>query len=226
MSNEKQQEEFIKSAQKLDISVESMVLPEELSAYKNPIVVKKFYGLRSLYKKYDYIIPVDCECKFFKNVNIAETADNMWKNGEMLSASRSLVGAELTKEAARLTGLDHNGYLCREMENFNYNVWWNDLPVYRSDTVEDFFLWMEKVNILEIVYNNWSCFDYYIYAFYLILEKNKHLIKRKVIGIGSVMEEVNCCSPFRRHYIEKRMKTHWTPNIDFYNNDNIVMFFD
>jgi hypothetical protein len=224
-SSEEHKKKFRSMLEEKVYNLELLVVPDYYGAYKNPIVAKKFYAIRTIYSQYDYVAAVDCESLFIKEVDMNEVLDEIWENRTMLSSNQSDIGLELMSSCANFLGLKNNEKLIKETENFKYNMWFNEIPVYKSDTLGEFFSWIDKNDYQEIVFNEWDCFDYYVYCYFLIVEKNYKILKNKRVTIASAMEEINRYSLKERHRIEKEMKTHWTPNKEFYNNDSIAMFF-
>lgn len=188
----------------------SVVMEENLSNCKNPVSIKKIYGLKKLQKKFDYIAAIDCECIFLKKFDPGEIMDEIWRNETYLSCNIALV--RIIHKCAEGLGLLDDSKIVEATGNFKYTWWFNEIPVYKTETLDEFFDWLDEKDRYNIVYNNWNCFDYYVYVMWLIMKFNKKTVKYDYKAYGGIVEEL--CNPVRffKRKIEKDFGSHWTSN--------------
>jgi hypothetical protein len=147
----------------------AVVLPPELRVFDNGgiINIKKFYGLRQIQNKYEYIIVLDAESLFIRNAGVHTVCEEYF-------TSKILLGSEVLPEGIQRTEGIKNS--CRrffigqpgfEKLNNPLYLWFNQPCIYKTSTLPDFW---EKIdydnNIKNLV---WLDFDYYVYMFYLML---------------------------------------------------------
>lgn len=147
-----------------------IILPEHLRNFRNNgiINIKKFYGLYRLKDKYEYIIVLDSESLFVRNINLESICNDFW-NKKVLYGNKVL-----SEGKERTTTIQVS---CRSYFNNNHNIknddlylWFNQPCIYKTDTLDDFFRlisYKEKASAF-----SWHDFDYYIYMYYLLLYKN------------------------------------------------------
>lgn len=138
--------------------------------------IKKFYGLEQLYKDYDYMATIDCDTLFLKQFNPYDIFKEIWETKSCFYKARTIdliPHKRLLRCACRL-GLDNNLLLRKETDNFNYNIWFSDITVYKSDNLERFFNWIYSTYLKDntSIYDNLLVdsvnFDYYVYWYWLI----------------------------------------------------------
>ena len=147
----------------------------------NVPTIKKFVGIQSLYKDYDYIAPIDADFKFLKSFDPYQVMDEVWKNKSCFFRNNCRVHNQIMmRNCAYLCGLENNENLIKETKDFTYSCWFNDIPVYDTQHWEEFSKWMctsKASNGKTPFYNakfNFSCFDYWMYWFWLICFKDLH----------------------------------------------------
>ena len=120
--------------------------------------------------------------------------------------------------------LYNNKVLRREFEGYKYNFWFNEIPVYKCDTLPGFFDWLDTFDP-EGYKNEWNCFEYYIYAAYLLLFEGKHLRKfPDIISNGGVMEYLFERPIEEQHKILDTIGTHWSSNSEVTNSKTCMLF--
>lgn len=220
-SSKQQQDKFILECEKrFHAQPNGLVLEKNLSDSKNPVTIKKFYGIKVLAERYNYIAAVDCECIFTKHMSAGTMLDNIWQAGTYLAANRSIKGADVVLRCAIALGLQHDPRIIEETNSFKYTWWFNEIPVYRTADIDSFFDWLEKNDYLRTIYYNWYCFDYLVYGIWMILEKNMKLKKYAIGNLTSIIEalwrpEIPC-----KMAIEKKVGTHWTARVNLGTRDN------
>ncbi|MDR1826520.1 MAG: hypothetical protein LBQ49_02400 [Rickettsiales bacterium] len=148
---------------------DAVILPEKLRNFDNNgiINIKKFFGLNEIKDKYEYVIVLDAESRFIKNVGVRGLCENYFKN-------KTLYGNKTLPEGRRT--IDNVKKSCRRffaghkdaglLDNELY-LWFNQPCIYKSSTLDEFFKVIDyKKNAANF---KWEDFDYYIYMFYLML---------------------------------------------------------
>lgn len=203
--------------------VRGLVLPDNLQSYKSKVVIKKMYALKQLMHNYSYIALVDSETKFLQNVDYSELFKFIWENRLTLNSNISPDGFFILRKCFRTMGLWDNQKLRNEFENYKYNFWFNEIQVYKCDLLPDFFTWLKQFKI-ESWGNEWLCFEYYIFAAYLIICKEYHINKFPYVSMGGIMEYIAYFSEYKQRKIMDDFQTHWTSNPKV-TNDRICLLF-
>ena len=162
-----------------------LILPEEQLHYKSKVVVKKMYALRMLKDQYDYLAMVDSESLFIKKGDFPKLFEEIWNKRLCLNCNISVLKTpdSYMRRCFQTLGLYHDKILKKEFHYFIYNFWFNEIPVYKCNNLTEFFSWLDKFNE-----NGWKntfeCFEYWMYAAFLIKEKGYHLNHYRVISKG------------------------------------------
>lgn len=226
-SNGQQKEKFTKrifEAFKEEIS--SLVLPQDQLHYKSKVSVKKFFALRALMDEYVYMACIDCESLFYKKVDFYSVFNEIWEKGTYLNGNLSPDGFYIMRACFRKLSkkLYNHPLMRKEFENYLYNLWFNEIPVYKCDNLTAFFDWLNTFNPNGWK-NEWCCFDYYIYVAYLILFENKHIRKfHDIVSNGGVMEYLSEHPLEEQISIINRLGAHWSSNKDATNDDTCLLF--
>lgn len=150
----------------------SIVLPKSLRCFKNKgiINIKKYYALMQLKHEYEYIITLDDDSIFIKNVNVYDICKEYYDNkiliGNFLSNPESDLGQLIIKINKKAIS-----YFTKELkEDGTTCLWFNQLCIYSTENLDDFF----KITKIDknIYYLTWFDFDYNIYMQYLLFKKN------------------------------------------------------
>lgn len=188
----------------------ALIYEADMSDSKNPVTVKKFFGIRMLMDQYDYIATIDCECVFVRQTDAGKLMDEIWNENTYLACGRSVLGGRDLKNCIDALGLGDNELLKRETADCSCTWWFNEIPIYKSENLGDFFAWLDKDNLYDTVYYTWECFDYLVYVIWLLLYKDKHL---KIYDYESHMGMIeSLCHPNTPHKYraERDFHTHWT----------------
>lgn len=200
----------------------SILFDNPLEGCKNPVSIKKWYGVKALKSQFDYVATIDCECIFLKPQNTGDVLEDVWNTRSFLNCNYSLISGTHIKKCAFALGLDNNEILLRETRNFSVTWWFNEIPVYKCDNVDEFFEWLNNENRFEKSYYEWYCFDYYVYVMWLLTYKKMALT---ILPYKSVYGIIEClCNSFslRKTKIEKAFKTHWTSREGKLNNNSML----
>ena len=154
-------------SEELGVSVYSLVLPDDRLHYKSQVTVKKFFGIERLKDKYQYIATIDCECLFLKDADFLSVFEEIWNTQSFLNANATSHGFKIMHHCYKTVGCLYNPKLLRETRFYRYNVWFNEIPVYKAETLDGFWEWLQGLNTEEIL-NDWYCFDYYLYVASLV----------------------------------------------------------
>ena len=205
----------------------SLVLPDKLLHYKSQINVKKLYALKKLKDDYLYLFVIDCESRFMRSGDFYEIAEEIWSNKSMLNATLSSDAWSLVlRSCFKALGLQGNITLLKETRGWQYNIWFNEIPTYRSDTLNDFFSWLEHFDKNKYL-NAWACFDYHLYVAFLILEKGYHLIRHKNYkarqGYVEALNKISTYTSTEKIESLKILRTHWTSDSSITTNNTYLL---
>lgn len=225
-SSSEQKDKFLDEAQKrFSVSVNYLIYNKDLSDCKNPVTIKKFFGIKKLAKKYDYIATIDCETKFYGHINIGELLGDIWNKGTYLNSNVSELGGRDVKKCIQALNLENSELLKQETENYTYSWWFNDIPVYDSKTINEFFLWIDENSYKETIYYTWECFDYLVYVIWLILTQNKQLNKFGIKSRDIIVESLWKTEIINKKKIEEMLGTHWTSRHTLHEGERIQVEF-
>lgn len=203
--------------------IKYLITSKELDVYKAKAVTKKFFALHELMNKYDYIIITDCEAKFIKPCNYNQLAVEIWDKKTMLNSNKSPDGYFIMRSCYKTLGLYENKKLKKDTKNFSYNFWFNELQVYKTEYLPSFFEWLEKHN-KDAVLNNWSCFEYYVYYAYLLLEHDIHINRFKFKSFGGINEYLYRFPKEHQLKVLKEMNLHWSSSKDAILDQTVMLF--
>lgn len=225
-SSFEQKEKFSNEAKKrFSLDINYIICDMDLSDCKNPVTIKKYFGLKELSDKYDYLATIDCETKFYGVINSGELLYSVWDNETFLNSNISKLGGRDVKKCVEALGLQNNQLLKAETDNYIYSWWFNDIPVYEGKTLNYFFEWIEKKGYQDAIYFNWECFDYLVYVIWLILEQNKHLKKYNIKSRDVIIESLWKWEIRNKKKIEDELGTHWTSRPQIMDGERIQVQF-
>lgn len=187
----------------------SIIMPEEELKYKSQPTVKKLYAIRALKDKYEYLIPVDSESRFIKKGNYRNLCREIWEKKTFLNANYSPHACTIQRRCFMTMGMYDNINLVRETRYFNYNIWFNEIPVYKCDLLDEFFTFLDSYNSTSWK-NEWDCYDYYIFMAFLIMKKGYKLKRFNYEAIGGAVEYLPQFSEKMQREILERMGSHWS----------------
>lgn len=202
----------------------SIVLPAELRIFENRgiINIKKLYAIQQLKDKYDYIIVLDSETEFLKNVNLLDICDNYFNKKELYGNLVYEEGRERTEKIKAACKEYFYQYENVKLLDSDFYLWFNQPCIYKTDNINDF---LEKID-----YNNnlaklrWEDFDYYLYMYYLILFQNFKIVD---IGIDSnygICETNEAFLTFRdNNYLKANIYMCSKSMIDLFDNPNLFL---
>lgn len=200
-----------------------LVVPEAYNDYKAKAVSKKFYALDMLKEQYDYIILTDCESLFIKHCDFGNLAEYIWNNSTMLNSNKSPDGFFIMRSCFKTMGLYNNKKLIKDTKYYSYNFWFNELQVYKCEYLPGFFEWMEQHN-KEAIYDNYFCFEYYVFYAYLLLEQNMHIKKYNYDSFGGINEYLFRFKTEKQKMILKDMNLHWSSTQEGVIDSTVMLF--
>lgn len=222
-TDNEQKDKFSKLIKNLNQELKYLILPVTLDIYKSKVTIKKMFALKQLMKEYDFLAAIDSESLFIKSVDFAIIFNEIWENQSNLNSNISIDGIHILRNCYKAIGLYEDKILRKEFGNYKYNFWFNEIPIYKCDTLPDFFQWISNFSI-EKWGNEWCCFEYYLYVAFLLKEKKFHLRKYKYYSPGGIMEYIGHFSRKKQLKIMEKFQTHWTSNTNVL-NDSIYMLF-
>lgn len=210
--------------EELNAEFYSIVIPEDLLPYKSKVVTKKLYALQTLMDKYDYLSIIDSESLFIKKGDFSQIFDDIWIHENCLNANVSYESFDLMRTCFLKMHLYFNLKLIWETRFYKYNIWFNEIPVYKCAHLPEFFNWLEQFDKNEYL-NEWLCFEYYIYSAFLITQKGYHIHRfRDLNSGGGIMEYLPFFPIEEQKRILELLGTHWSSNPAMVNNNTYLLF--
>lgn len=160
----------------------SIILPKEFRVFENRgiINIKKIYGIKQLKNQYEYIIVLDAETEFVKNIDLLDICNNYFEKKELYGNLVYEEGRERTEKIKAACKEYFYKYKNVKLLDSNFYLWFNQPCIYKASNIDDF---LEKIDYKNnITKLRWEDFDYYLYMYYLILFENFKIVD---IGIDS-----------------------------------------
>ncbi|MEI0799629.1 hypothetical protein R4Q14_15060, partial [Brachyspira intermedia] len=181
---------------------------------------KKFYGINYLKDKYKYIIVLDSESLFIKNIDLLNMCDSYFNN-------KVLYGNTPNEEAIEYVDLVRNNckrffYDLKYKLNTHLYLWFNQPCIYKSSTIENFFEIIDYKNNISTL--KFIDYDYYIYMYYLIIYHNFKIIDIEITSILGACQNVIPSIVFHSHkYKEINLYMCSKYMFDYFNNDMLFL---
>ncbi len=160
----------------------SIILPKEFRVFENRgiINIKKIYGIKQLKNQYEYIIVLDAETEFVKNIDLLDICSNYFEKKELYGNLVYEEGRERTEKIKAACKEYFYKYKNVKLLDSDFYLWFNQPCIYKASNIDDF---LEKIDYKNnITKLRWEDFDYYLYMYYLILFENFKIVD---IGIDS-----------------------------------------
>ncbi len=160
----------------------SIILPKEFRVFENRgiINIKKIYGIKQLKNQYEYIIVLDAETEFVKNIDLLDICNNYFEKKELYGNLVYEEGRKRTEKIKVACKEYFYKYKNVKLLDSNFYLWFNQPCIYKASNIDDF---LEKIDYKNnITKLRWEDFDYYLYMYYLILFENFKIVD---IGIDS-----------------------------------------
>lgn len=202
---------------------EGIVVPEEGLKYKCQVTLKKFYGVKRLQSHFKYIAVIDCECLFIKHVNVDEQFKEIWNTKSFMTCNKSYLLQHLLKRCVKKLNLVNEKKIKKESENFLYNAWFNEIPVYNSEYTGAFFEWLGSKKYEDILNDNYLV-DYYVFLLYLMERERFKIKKINYWAPLGIMEDIRYTNKSNGELIEGLIGTHWSSNPKTQNKKVFLLF--
>ena len=124
------QEKFnIECNHRFGIQPESILLDDPLKDCMNPVTIKKYFGVKELINKQDYVAAIDCESLFIRDFDSGTLMDRIWRAESFLNCNKAVMAANDLYNCACALRLDKDMSLIEETEDFSVTWWFNEIPV-------------------------------------------------------------------------------------------------
>ena len=87
---------------------------------------------------------IDCETKFVNKTNFYDLFKYIDDNRICLNSNISYDGFFVMRKCFVTMGLYENKKLRKELSNFKYNFWFNEVQVYNCKYLPNFFKWLDS----------------------------------------------------------------------------------
>lgn len=204
-----------------------LVCTMPLDGCKCPVTVKKYFGIKQLMNKADYIATIDAETIFARQFDSYELMQEVYLS-PLLGNTSDAGGRKVFLQCVNELDLEDSQILRDATNNYTLYWWFNEIPVYDMKTINEFFEWLDKYDYIDKIYSCWSCFDYFVYGIWLILYKNYKIKKIDEKRDYGLVEYIGTEKKYLRVQLEEKAGTHWTsyPRRNIRNsNPNIYLFF-
>lgn len=145
-----------------------LILPENYQTvnFDGIINIKKIWAIKSLEPLYDYIMTLDSESLFIRNVDLLQLCSNFFESKILLGNKILPEGKLLTDKIKDECKVFFSSGMQQKLQSELY-LWFNQPCIYKTSNLNKFFEITKLHNNLNLI--NWFQFDYYIYMYYLIL---------------------------------------------------------
>ncbi len=214
-SNSKDKENFEALADKRDFK--SLILPFVPTRANATAAIKKFYALACLKKTYKYLIVIDSESLIIKNTNLMRMCKEFY-------AKKILYGNQTLGSTAHISNRAiwhfRTHHKLKDI-NLQLYLWFNQLCIYESECLEEFFaLTHIDENLSEVL---WEDFEHYVYMIYLILYRDFKVEDIEIISQWGIFERYNF-KPQSKKFLYTKFY-HCTPGIyNIIDTSKVFMF--
>lgn len=145
------------------------------------VTTKKYYAISQIYNKYSYVICIDDDALFIKNINLNEMCARFYDE-KLLIGNSTVGGNDFISRIKDLSAKAVNNIGDYSVKSDLY-FWFNQPCIFKSEFVEDFF---EKINFKNKMFDfKKEEFDFYMYGIYLMLYRNFMLVDACVCFPGN-----------------------------------------
>ena len=170
-TNKSDSNEFGEYQYKITLPENSFDHTEALPKAKGIVNQKKLYGLSTLYKKYKYVITIDDDALFYKNINLLNMCNRFYQ--EKILIGNKTKNHELFTQIKSASEKAVNNILNYCVKSDLY-FWFNQPCIYFSEYIDDFF---QKINYKNRLFDfSYFEFDFYMYGYYLLMYKGFLLV--------------------------------------------------
>lgn len=218
-SNEEEKDSFMEYEH-------SLVLDKNIATCEGRGIVniKKLWAIKQLKNKYDYLIVVDSESMFIKNVDVYKLCQNYF-------SEKILLGNKTYKETqvtVNMVTQDCKKYFCNspnvDLLDTDLYLWFNQPCIYKTDTIDEFYDVINFENILKDM--QWHNFDYYIYMYYLILYQKFKIVDVEIPSMCGFAEEGFETPDFKSlKMINYNILSCSKSSLEYFDNPNLFLIF-
>jgi hypothetical protein len=165
-----------------------IILPPQLLLFTSIVTIKKFYALSILVNEYKYFGVFDSEVVVVKPVNLNDMYSDIF-NCKKLKCNISHNGSNLIKNAYEKLQLSDKSNKMEQIIRGKYYWWFNEIPVYESESVKRFLSHLNNLNNLNEIQNDYWCFDYILYGIWLLIMEDFDIQKIDVTSEWGVVED-------------------------------------
>ena len=195
----------------------------DMHSMKGIVDFKKFYALSQLMDSpHDYFIVCDSEtlviAKNFTAENVIPKIEAIFRNTKVYAGCLSTGDGGLTTAGCRVFPEEQKEKLRQLTDDYKYQFWWSDLPVYKRDTLKHFF------EVLPIPKEITSRPDNTIYMCYLVIYHGFEFVNvTPHIGVQSSLEGFVTRNPEYIHKMTQLGYGHsWVTNTQYAVNQELL----
>ena len=165
----------------------SLILPKYLRVSRdNGIInIKKFYALKKLYKIYEYLIVVDSESEFVKNVCLQNLCDDFYAQKRLFGNATICDASKIKNESKKFFA---NIATTKAIPNDDLYFWFNQPCIYKGAFIEEFFHTANLQCLTDLLNLNFFSFDFYVYGYFLLLYKDFRIENVEVVADWGFLE--------------------------------------
>ncbi len=180
------------------------------------VSTKKLIALKTLYNKYEYITCIDSEIIFLKNNNFYNMMKEVYEQKKILGAKINTDELKnIIKNSSIAKNQEDEEKIKKITNDYTIYTWWNNVPVYKSDDIEDFFNFIGFDNLEEFLKRiNWYYFENLSYNYYCLVKRGFELIIEETINTSIE----HCDSSIVENINNKILKLFWVPNKSYKKN--------
>lgn len=164
----------------IDIQMFRMLtFPHSRKKIINYPTCKKYWGMLQIYKNYKYVICMDDETSFVRNLTI-DKLDRLWEEKEWWGSNINMEDRRgISNTSASVMFPKHVNELKKITEDWTMYTWWSNVPVYKTEDLDDYFNNFVLKHPWETL--PYRIFDHIPYVYYLLLFKGWTLKNASVL---------------------------------------------
>jgi len=164
-----------------------LILPSNFCIFdRNGIInIKKIWAVKYLYSSYQYLITIDSETLFTRNIDLLDLCNNFFENKILLGNKVLPQGKELTEKIKKSCKEFFPNDFQDKLDSEFY-LWFNQPCIYKTANIDKFFAITRIYEKLTLI--DWFQFDYYVYMYFLILYEQFSIIDMEIESSYGVLE--------------------------------------
>lgn len=166
-----------------------LILPSNFCVFDNNgiINIKKLWAIKDLYKSYQYLITIDSETLFIRNVDLLCVCNNFFKDKILLGNKILPQGKELTEKIKNRCKESFRSEFQEKIDSELY-LWFNQPCIYKTNNIDKFFQITKIDEDFSLI--DWFQFDYYVYMYFLILYEQFSIVDIEIESNYGVLETI------------------------------------